>query len=151
MASGIFKITLWIRRASGPRRVRSPTTPHQLMNQWINQLLVLGSWFLVPGSWVLLFFWFTGRAYGGAPGGVQGDVPRPVGVHTPLQLHLKIALVFNTLFVRFWLHLGCQDDLQSPQKSIRSRVRNCTALWIKFRTDVYRFVLRFSTPREGKN
>jgi len=36
-------------------------------------------------------------------GGFQGDVPRLVRVNTP-------ALVFDTLFVRFWLHLGCQDD-----------------------------------------
>ena len=50
-------------------------------------------------------------------GGFQGDVPRVVGVYTPLQLRLKIALVFDTLFVRFWLHLGCQDDPQNPQKS----------------------------------
>ena len=60
-------------------------------------------------------------------GGFQGDVPRVVGVYTPLQLRLKIALVFDTLFLRFWLHLGCQDDTQNPQKSSKSRVRNCTA------------------------
>ena len=60
-------------------------------------------------------------------GGVQGDVPTPFAIQTPLQLRLKIALVFDTLFVRFWLHLGCQDDPQNPQKSSKSRVRNCTA------------------------
>ena len=60
-------------------------------------------------------------------GGVQGDVPRAFGTYTPLQLSLKIALVFDTLFVRFWLHLGCQNEPRNPQKSLKSRVGNCTA------------------------
>ena len=84
-------------------------------------------------------------------GGFQGDVPTAFPTRTTFQLRLKIALVFDTLFVRFWLHLGCQDDPQNPQKSSKSRVRNCTAFSINFRTDFYRFFLRFSTPREGKN
>ena len=75
----------------------------------------INSWFLVLGLWCLglgsyCFFDSPGAHMGVRQGRVQGDVPRPVGVHTPLQLHLKIAFVSDTLFVRFWLHLGCQDD-----------------------------------------
>ena len=140
------ELLIIIRRASGPRRVRSPTSPHQLMNQWINQLLVLGSWSLVPRSWVLWFFWFAGRAYGGAPGGIQGDVPSPFHPWTTFQLRLKIALVFDTLFLRFWLHLGCQDDPQNPRKRLKNQLRNCTPTSKPLRSDSYRFFLRFSIP-----
>ena len=159
-----------IRQPSGPRRVRSWTSSNQPINQWINesinqstnqpikqstnqinQLSVLGFWSLVPGSWVLLFFWFTGRAYGGAPGGFQGDVPRAVGTHTPLQLRLKIALVFDPVFLRFWLHLGCQDDPQNPWKSLKNHLRKCTPTSKRLRSNFYRCFRRFSTPWGSKN
>ena len=82
------------------------------MNQSIKKSIIqstLGSWFLVFGAWVLgpiVFLIHRARIWGCARGGVQGDVPRAFGTYTPLQLRLKIALVFDTLFVRFWLHLG---------------------------------------------
>ena len=103
---------------------------HEPINQKINHSI--NSWFLVLGLWCLglgsyCFFDSPGAHMGVRQGGVQGDVPRAFGTYTPLQLRLKIALVFDTLFVRFWLHLGCQDDPQNPQKSSKSRVRNCTA------------------------
>ena len=77
------------------------------MNQSIKKSIIqstLGSWFLVFGAWVLgpiVFLIHRARIWGCARGGVQGDVPRAFGTHTPLQLRLKIALVFDTLFVRF--------------------------------------------------
>ena len=79
------------------------------MNQWINQLLVLGSWSLVPGSWVLLFFWFTGRAYGGAPGcfnflSVSFSFWEPFGsILAPfLSRFWSRCLIFRPLFAHFW-------------------------------------------------
>ena len=103
---------------------------HDPINQKINHSI--NSWFLVLGFWCLglgsyCFFDSPGAHMGVRQGGFHGDVPTLFGTWTPLQLRLKIALVFDTLFVRFWLHLGCQDDHQNPQKSFKSRVRNCTA------------------------
>ena len=72
---------------------------HHPINESFNELLVLGSWSLVPGSWVLLFFNSLGAHMGVRQGGFQGDVPRAFGTYTPLQLRLKIVLVFDTLFL----------------------------------------------------
>ena len=56
-----------------------------------------------------LCFWDLSGAYCGVrQGGFQGDVPRVVGTHTPLQLRLKIALVFDSVFLRFWLHFDAK-------------------------------------------
>ena len=107
-----------------------------------------GSWFLVFGAWVLgpiVFLIHRARIWGCARGGSRATFLGPFAFIRPNNF------VFDTLFVRFWLHLGCQDDPQNPQKSSKSRVRNCTAFWINFRTDFYRFFLQFSTPCEGKN
>ena len=50
---------------------------------------------------------------GGAQGGLGRSGPRVQGGNPTLQLRLKIALVFDAVFLRFWLHLGSQDGLQN--------------------------------------
>ena len=93
---------------------------HEPINQKINHSI--NSWFLVLGLWCLglgsyCFFDSPGAHMGVRQGGFQGDVPRAFGTHTPLQLRLKIALVFDTVFLRFWLHLRSQDGLENRPKS----------------------------------
>ena len=116
----------------------------------------INSWFLVLGLWCLglgsyCFFDSPGAHMGVRQGGFHGDVPIAFRCRTTFQLRLKIALVFDTLFLRFWLHLGCQDDPQNPRKSFKNHLRKCTPTSTRFRSDVYRFFLRFSTPWGSKN
>ena len=54
---------------------------------------------------------------GGAQGGLGRSGPRVQGGNPTVQLRLKIALVFDAVFLRFWLHLGSQDGLQNRPKS----------------------------------
>ena len=86
---------------------------HHPINQSFNQLLVLGLWCLGLGSYC--FFDSPGAHMGVRQGGFPGAVPIAFPTRTTFQLRLKIALVFDTLVLRFWLHLGCQDDTQNPQ------------------------------------
>ena len=59
---------------------------------------------------------------GGAQGGLARQGPRAQGGHTTLQLRLKIALVFDAVFLRFWLHLGFQDGLQNRPKPLKNHL-----------------------------
>ena len=116
----------------------------------------INSWFLVLGLWCLglgsyCFFDSPGAHMGVRQGGFPGDVPRPDRCRTTFQLRLKIALVFDTLFLRFWLHLGCQDDPQNPRKSLKNQLRKCTPASKPLRSDFNRFFLRFSTPWGSTN
>ena len=84
----------------------------------------INSWFLVLGLWCLglgsyCFFDSPGAHMGVRQGGFQGDVPRADPTYTTLQLRLKIALVFDPVSLRFWVHLGSQDDPQNPPKSLK--------------------------------
>ena len=98
-----------------------------------------------------LCFWDLSGAYCGVrQGGFQGDVPRADLPHTSFQLRLKIALVFDPVFLRFWLHLGCQDDPQNPRKSFKNQLRKCTPTSKPLRSDFLLIFLRFSTPPLGK-
>ena len=60
---------------------------------------------------------------GGAQGGLARSGPRVNPTPTTLQLRLKIALVFDAVFLRFWLHLGSQDGLENRPKSLKNRLR----------------------------
>ena len=84
-------------------------------------------------------------------GGFQGDVPIAFHPRSSFQIRLKIVIVFDPVFLRFWVHLGSQDDHQNLKKSFEIRARNCITFWIDSRIKFYRFFLRFSTPCEGKN
>ena len=88
---------------------------------------------------------------GGAQGGLARQGPRPTSTYTTLQLRLQIALVFDVVFLRFWLHLGSQDGLENRPKSLKNHLRNCTPTSKRLRSDFYRFFLRFSTPWGSKN
>ena len=92
-----------------------------------------------------------GAYMGGAQGGLARQGPTLTSSNTTIQLRLKIALVFDAVFLRFWLHLGCQDDPQNPRKSFKNQLRKCTPTSKPLRSDFYRFVLRFSTPWGSKN
>ena len=70
-------------------------------------------------------------------GGFQGDVPRLDLPHTTLQLRLKIALVFDAVFLRFWLHLGSQDGLQNRPKPLKNHLRKCTPISKHFQISFY--------------
>ena len=110
---------------------------HDPIYQPINQLLVLGLWCLGLGSYC--FFDSPGAHMGVRQGGFQGDVPGFDLPRTTLQLRLKIALVFDPVFLRFWLHLGCQDDPQNPRKSLKNHLRKCSPTSKRLRSDFYRF------------
>ena len=59
--------------------------------------MVLGHWCLGLGSYC--FFDSPGAHMGVRQGAFQGDVPRVGLPHTTLQLRLKIALVFDAVFL----------------------------------------------------
>ena len=56
---------------------------------------------------------------GGAQGGLASPGPRPTSCKTTMQLRIKIALVFDAVFLRFWLHLGSQDGFENRPKSLK--------------------------------
>ena len=63
-----------------------------------------------PGFFVLRI----PRAHmGGGQGGLARLGPRPNPTPTTFQLRLKIALVFNAVFLKFRLHLGSQDGTKN--------------------------------------
>ena len=116
---------------------------HPIIHSFFSSL-VLGAWVWRLGSYC--FFDSPGAHMGVRQGGFPGDVPIAFPTRTTFQLRLKIALVLDTLFLRFWIHLGCQDDPQNPRKSFKNKLRKCTPTSKPLRSDFYRFVLRFSTP-----
>ena len=81
-----------------------------------------------------------GAYMGGAQGGLGRSGPRTQGGHPTVQLRLKIALVFDAVFLRFWLHLGSQDGLENRPKSFKNRLRNCTPISKHVHTGFYRFL-----------
>ena len=96
------------------------------------------------------FFRFWGPLWGGnglkttyfAP---AGSLRRESGIFPDIQ---KVQTLFSSILALSWVP---RWPPKIHKKSLKSRVRNCTAFWINFRTDFYRFFLRISTPREGKN
>ena len=60
---------------------------------------------------------------GGAQGGLARQGPRPTSTTTTLQLRLKIAIVFDAVFLRFWVHLGGQKGVQKGTQSRISKAR----------------------------
>ena len=71
--------------------------------------------------------------------------PRVTSGNTTFQLRLKIALVFDAVFLRFWLHLGSQDGLENRPESFKNRLRKCTPISNRFRSNFHSFCY-FSTP-----
>ena len=74
---------------------------------------------------------------GGAQGSLARQGPRPDPTYTTLQLRLKIALVFDAVFLRFWLHLGSQDGFENRSKSFKNRLRKCTPTSKRLRSVFY--------------
>ena len=127
---------------------------HPFIHSSLHPFIHSSSHPLVPSSldWLILCFWYWSGAYmGDAQGGLARQSPRPTSTYTTLQLRLKIALVVDAVFLRFWLHLGSQDGLQNRPKSWKNPLRKCTPTSTRFRSDFYRFFLRFSTPWGSKN
>ena len=83
---------------------------------------------------------------GGAQGGLARQGPRADPTTTTLQLRLKIALVFDAVFLRFWLHLGSQDGLENRPKSFKNHLRKCTPISKHFQTDFCNFSFDFRPP-----
>ena len=126
---------------------------HPFIHSSLHPFIHSSSHPLVPSSidWLILCFkeW-TGAYMGGAQGGLARQGPRATSTYTTLQLRLKIALVFDAVFLRFWLHLGSQDGFQNRPKPLKNHLRKCTPTSKRLRSDFYWFFLRFSTPWGSK-
>ena len=93
----------WIRQACGRWRVRSSTFfPTSL-------LLFLLSSFLPILPFFRCFWDLSGAYCGGRQGAILRPTTRSSPTRTILQLRLKIAMFFDTVFLQFWVDLGSQD------------------------------------------
>ena len=130
-----------------------PSSFHPFIHSSLHPLILcFGPFFPWLIGWLILCFkeW-TGAHMGGAQGGLARQGPTLASSNTTLQLRLKIALVFDAVFLRFCLHLGSQDALENRPKSFKNHIRKCTPISKHFRTDVSRLFLRFSTPWGSTN
>ena len=66
-----------------------------------------------------------GAYMGGAQGGLGRSGPIAQGTYPTLQLRLKIALVFDPVFVRFWTVFDPQDGSKIDPKSLPKSIVLC--------------------------